>query len=107
VLRVAVAIKFSQVTDHLRIKRQLGIDEMEMYSYTYLKFPIDVRWKFVSFIDPQVNAKLMIDATAQFVLLNVNIEAVGDVSAFAISGDQFIIPRRYIVLEWPARKKNR
>jgi len=74
--------------------------------HTYLKFPIDVRWKFVSFIDPQVNAELVIDATAQFVLLNVNIEAIGDVSAFAISSDQFVIPRRYIVLEWPARKKN-
>lgn len=47
----------------------------------------------------------MIDATTQLVLLNVNVETVGDVGTFSIHGNQFVIPGRYIVFERSVEKE--
>lgn len=71
---------------------------------TYFEFPIDIRWEFISFIDSQINAEFMVDTATQFVLLDMNVETVGYVSAFAISSNQFVVPGRYIVLQRPIRK---
>lgn len=71
---------------------------------THLEFPVDVCWEFISFVDSQVNAEFVIDTTTQFVLLNVNVETVGDIGAFSIRSNQFVIPSRYIVLERPVER---
>lgn len=38
-------------------------------------------------------------------LLNVNVETVGDVGAFTVHGNQFVIPGRYIVFERSVEKE--
>lgn len=48
----------------------------------------------------------MIHATAQLVLLHVNVETVGDVVAFAVRSDQLVLPDGYIVLERPGVRKS-
>lgn len=71
---------------------------------TYLEFPVNVSWEFVSFVNSQVNAELVIDATTQLVLLNVNVETVGDVGAFSVYSNQFVIPDRYVVFKRSVEK---
>lgn len=72
---------------------------------TYLEFPVNVSWEFVSFVNSQVNAEFVIDATTQLVLLNVNVQAVGDVGAFSIHGNQFVIPGRYVIFKRSVEKE--
>lgn len=54
---------------------------------TYFAFPVNICWEFASFIDPQVNCEFVIDATTQLVLLNMNVETIGNIDAFAIRGN--------------------
>lgn len=59
----------------------------ERIKNTYFVFPVNVCREFVSFIEPQVNCEFVIDATTQFVLLNMNVETIGDIGAFAVRGN--------------------